>query len=157
IGEPGEIVIAGPMIVPEYWGKPAETQHAIPAGRLHTGDIGFMNDEGRFWLIDRSKDQINAAGYKVWPREVEDVLYEHEAVREAAVVGMADGYRGETVVAFVSLRPGMSADPEELVDHCRQRLAAYKYPRRIDILEELPKTASGKIMRRVLRDGGDVS
>ena len=116
-----------------------------------------MNDEGRFWLIDRSKDQINAAGYKVWPREVEDVLYEHEAVREAAVVGMADGYRGETVVAFVSLRPGMSADPEELVDHCRQRLAAYKYPRRIDILEELPKTASGKIMRRVLRDGGDVS
>ena len=89
-----------------YWNKPEETAKALPGGALHTGDVGYMDEQGWFYIVDRKKDQINAGGYKVWPREVEDVLYEHEAVREAAVVGVPDEYRGETVKAFVSLRPG---------------------------------------------------
>ncbi len=152
VGDEGEIVIAGPMVVPGYWHKPEETAHAIPEGRLHTGDIGFMNNEGWFFIIDRKKDQINAGGYKVWPREVEDVLYEHDAVREAAVVGVSDPYRGETVKAFVSLRAGMTVDPEDLIAHCKADLAAYKYPRIVEILDELPKNAAGKLLRRELRD-----
>ncbi len=96
----------GPQVVAGYWNKPEETQNAIPGGALHTGDVGYMDAEGWFYIVDRKKDQINAGGYKVWPREVEDVLYEHEAVREAAVIGVPDEYRGETVKAFVSLKAG---------------------------------------------------
>jgi long-chain acyl-CoA synthetase len=151
-GEVGEFVTEGPQVVPGYWNKPEETEHAIPGGRLHTGDVGFMDEDGWFYLVDRKKDQINAAGYKVWPREVEDVLYAHPAVREAAVVGVPDAYRGETVKAFVSLRPGASADADELIAFCRERMAAYKYPRQVEFVDELPKTASGKILRRELRD-----
>ena len=102
--------------------------------------------------MDRKKDMINAAGYKVWPREVEDVLYGHPAVREAAVVGVPDEYRGETVKAFVSLKPGATVTEEELVTFCRQQLAAYKYPRSVQFLDDLPKTTTGKILRRELRD-----
>ncbi|MDX6723551.1 MAG: long-chain acyl-CoA synthetase, partial [Solirubrobacteraceae bacterium] len=105
-----------------------------------------------FYLVDRKKDQINAAGYKVWPREVEDVLYGHAAVREAAVIGVPDAYRGETVKAFVSLKDGASADEAELIAFCRERMAAYKYPRAIAFVDELPKTATGKILRRELRN-----
>ncbi|HEY0361997.1 MAG TPA: long-chain fatty acid--CoA ligase, partial [Solirubrobacteraceae bacterium] len=105
-----------------------------------------------FFVVDRKKDQINAAGYKVWPREVEDVLYGHPAVREAAVVGVPDAYRGETVKAFVSLRPGASLEADELIAFCRERMAAYKYPRVVELVDELPRTASGKVLRRVLRD-----
>jgi long-chain acyl-CoA synthetase len=151
-GEVGELVTSGPQVVPGYWGKPDESRRAIPAGRLHTGDIGFMDPDGWFYVVDRKKDQINAAGFKVWPREVEDVLYEHPAVREAAVVGVPDDYRGETVKAFVSLRPGESADADDLIGFCRERMAAYKYPRLVEFVDELPKTASGKVLRRVLRD-----
>ena len=150
-GEVGEIVISGPQVVPGYWRKPEETAHAFPQGRLHTGDVGYMDHDGWFYLIDRKKDQINASGYKVWPREVEDVLYEHEAVREAAVIGVADEYRGETVKAFVSLRPDARVTPEELIGFCKARLAAYKYPRAVEVLEELPKSAVGKLLRRELR------
>jgi long-chain acyl-CoA synthetase len=151
VGEVGEIVISGPQVVPGYWNKPEETAAALPGGALHTGDVGRRDADGWFYVVDRKKDQINAAGYKVWPREVEDVLYEHPAVREAAVVGAPDPYRGETVVAFVSLRPGCAVDADELVAFCRTRMAAYKYPRRIEIVDELPKTPSGKILRRALR------
>lgn len=150
-GEIGEIVTEGPQVVAGYWNKPDETAHALPGGRLYTGDVGYMDAEGWFYLVDRKKDQINASGYKVWPREVEDVLYEHSAVREAAVVGVADPYRGETVKAFVSLRPGETATVDELIVFCKDRLAAYKYPRAIEIIEDLPKTATGKILRRQLR------
>ena len=111
-GEIGEFVTSGPQVVSGYWQKPAETEHALPGGALFTGDVGFMNADGWFFVVDRKKDQINASGYKVWPREVEDVLYEHPAVREAAVVGVADEYRGETVKAFVSFRPGTDRDRE---------------------------------------------
>jgi long-chain acyl-CoA synthetase len=151
-GEVGEIVTSGPMVVPGYWRKPEETEHALPGGALHTGDVGYMDADGWFYIVDRKKDQINAGGYKVWPREVEDVLYQHEAVREAAVVGVPDAYRGETVKAFVSLRPGRTATAGELIAFCRQNMAAYKYPRQIEFLDELPKTVSGKLLRRELRD-----
>ena len=151
-GEVGEIVTEGPQVVPGYWNKPEETEHAIPSGRLHTGDVGLMDEHGWFYIVDRKKDQINAAGYKVWPREVEDVLYGHEAVREAAVVGVPDEYRGETVKAFVSLKPGAEVDAETLIAFCKERMAAYKYPRQIEFIDELPKTASGKVLRRELRD-----
>jgi long-chain acyl-CoA synthetase len=110
-----------------------------------------MDERGWFYIVDRKKDQINAGGYKVWPREVEDVLYEHEAVREAAVVGVPDQYRGETVKAFVSLRPGRSTTEDELIAFCRERMAAYKYPRQVEILDEIPKTVTGKLLRRELR------
>jgi long-chain acyl-CoA synthetase len=151
-GTLGELVISGPMVVPGYWGKPDETAAAIPGGRLFTGDIGLMDDAGWFYVVDRKKDQINASGYKVWPREVEDVLYEHPAVREAAVVGVPDPYRGETVRAHVSLRAGASATEDELIAFCRERLASYKCPRSVRFEDELPKTSSGKLLRRDLRD-----
>jgi long-chain acyl-CoA synthetase len=150
-GEVGELVISGPQVVPGYWQRPEETQHALPDGQLRTGDVGFMDDSGWFYLVDRSKDLIVAAGYKVWPREVEDVLCEHPAVREAAVVGAPDPYRGETVTAFVSLKPGARTSESELIAFCKARLAAYKYPRAITLLDDLPKTATGKILRRQLR------
>ena len=151
VGEYGEIVVSGPQVALGYWNKPEETAHAMPNGRFHTGDVGFMDADGWFYVVDRMKDQINASGFKVWPREVEDVLYEHPSVREAAVVGVMDPYRGETVKAFVSLKEGLEATPDELVEFCKVRLAAYKYPRIIEVMSDLPKTVSGKILRRELR------
>jgi long-chain acyl-CoA synthetase len=152
VGQIGELLTAGPQVVAGYWGKPEETARSLPGGALHTGDVGFMDEQGWFYLVDRKKDMINAAGYKVWPREVEDVLYGHPAVREAAVVGVPDSYRGETVRAYVSLKPGASATPEELITFCKERMAAYKYPRQLELVDELPKTVTGKILRRELRD-----
>ncbi|WNI32861.1 AMP-binding protein [Streptomyces sp. ITFR-6] len=150
-GEQGEIAVRGPQVVSGYWRLPEATAAAFPDGELRTGDIGFMDRQGWLYVVDRKKDMINASGFKVWPREVEDVLYTHPAVREAAVVGVPDAYRGETVRAYVSLRPGSSVEPDELGAYCKERLAAYKYPREVEILAELPKTASGKILRRELR------
>jgi long-chain acyl-CoA synthetase len=150
-GEQGEIAVRGPQVVPGYWRLPEATARTFPDGELRTGDIGFMDPDGWLYVVDRKKDMINASGFKVWPREVEDVLHTHPAVREAAVVGVPDAYRGETVKAYVSLRPGATAGPAELSAYCEQRLAAYKYPREVEILPELPKTTSGKILRRELR------
>ncbi|MFI1096588.1 AMP-binding protein [Streptomyces sp. NPDC020917] len=150
-GTPGEIAVSGPMVVPGYWNRPEESRAALPGGELLTGDVGFMDEDGWLYVVDRKKDMINASGFKVWPREVEDVLYTHPAIREAAVVGVPDAYRGETVKAYVSLRPGADADPAAIVAYCRERLAAYKYPREVEVLGELPKTATGKILRRELR------
>ncbi|WP_438294667.1 class I adenylate-forming enzyme family protein [Streptomyces sp. HUAS TT7] len=150
-GEQGEIVVRGPQVVPGYWRRPDATAEAFPDGELRTGDVGFMDRDGWLYVVDRMKDMINASGFKVWPREVEDVLYTHPAVREAAVVGIPDAYRGESIKAYVSLRPGAEADPAELAAYCKERLAAYKYPREVEILAELPKTTSGKILRRELR------
>ncbi|MDE3024305.1 MAG: AMP-binding protein [Acidobacteriota bacterium] len=154
VGDIGEIAISGPQVVPGYWNKPDETAQTMPGGVLYTGDVGFMDEDGWFYVVDRKKEMINAAGFKVWPREVEDVLYAHPAVREAAVVGVPDAYRGESVKAFVSLKANGIVDEPELIAFCRERMAAYKYPRAIEILDELPKTPSGKILRRELRDRG---
>lgn len=151
-GEVGEIATSGPQVVPGYWRKPEATAAGLPGGELRTGDVGFMTEQGWFFIVDRKKDMINAAGYKVWPREVEDVLYGHPAVREAAVVGVPDEYRGESVKAFVSLKAGAEVTSEELIAFCKERMAAYKYPRAVDFVDELPKTTTGKILRRELRD-----
>lgn len=151
-GEVGEITISGPMVVPGYWRSPEESAHAVREGVLFTGDVGKVDDQGWLFVVDRKKDLINAGGYKIWPREVEDVLYLHPAVREAAVVGIPDDYRGETVKAYVSLHAGASATPEEIIAFCKDNIAAYKYPRIVELVPELPKNASGKILRRELRE-----
>lgn len=150
----GELELTGPQVVPGYWRRPEDTATTMPGGRLRTGDVAIIDAEGWVYLVDRLKDQINVSGYKVWPREVEDALYEHPDVREVAVVGEPDEYRGESVAAYVSLRAGAVATPESLVAHARKRLAAYKVPRRLEIIDELPKTQTGKIRRNVLRDRG---
>jgi long-chain acyl-CoA synthetase len=153
-GGVGEIVVKGPMVVPGYWNKPEETAHAIRDGWLYTGDVGKMDADGWFYLVDRKKDLINVSGFKVWPRDVEDVLYQHRAVKEAAVIGVPDPYRGETVKAFVALKDDWKGRifPQEIIDFCKSRMAAYKYPRVVEITEEIPKTTTGKLLRRVLRD-----
>ncbi|MFT3965719.1 MAG: AMP-binding protein [Sphingobium sp.] len=150
-GEAGEISVAGPSVVEGYWQAPDATADAMRPDGFRTGDIGVMDEGGWVYLIDRKKDMIVASGFKVWPREVEDVLYEHPAVREAAVVSAPDDYRGETVKAVVSLRPGEQLAEDQLIEFCRARLAAYKVPRIVSILDDLPKTATGKILRRELR------
>lgn len=152
-GTAGEIWMRGPQIMTGYWNKPEETEKALLDGWLRSGDVGIMDQNGWFYVVDRQKDMINASGFKVWPSEVEDVLLEHPAVREAAVVGVPDDYRGETVHAFVSVKKGSAGvETADLVAHCRARLAAYKVPRNVRILDELPKTPTGKIQRAVLRD-----
>lgn len=151
-GEHGEVVVRGLGVMAGYWRKPAETDEVLTSGWLHSGDVGFFDEDGWFYLVDRKKDMISASGFKVWPREVEDVLYSFPGVREAAVVGAADSYRGETVVAFVSAQPGAMIDVAALSRFCRERLAAYKCPVDIRVLEDLPKTESGKITRNTLRD-----
>jgi long-chain acyl-CoA synthetase len=151
-GEVGELVIDGPQVIPGYWRRPEETAHAMPDGRLRTGDLGFMDPEGWFYVTDRLKDMIIASGYKVWPRDVEEVLLQHPAVAEAAVIGVPDDYRGETVKAYVVLSPGHEADERELVAFAKNRMAAYKYPRAVEILDAIPKSPSGKVLRSQLRE-----
>jgi len=151
-GEPGEIADRGPMIVSGYWNQPEANERAFKDGFFLTGDVATRTEDGYFFVIDRKKDMINVSGYKVWPREVEDTLYLHPAVREAAVIGVPDEYRGETVKAFVSLKPGSSAAPEDIIEFCKSKIAAYKYPRQVEIVDEVPKTVTGKFLRRVLRD-----
>ena len=153
-GEQGELEVSGPQVVPGYWGKPEATRQTMPEGRLRTGDVAVIDEQGWVYLVDRLKDQINVSGYKVWPREVEDALYEHPSVLEAAVVGQPDDYRGERVVAYVSLKAGPHATAEELIAFSRERLAAYKCPRTIHFVADLPKTQSGKIRRAELRRTG---
>jgi long-chain acyl-CoA synthetase len=150
-GEEGELEFWAPQVVSGYWQNSAATDATFPGGRLRTGDVAVMDDDGWIYLVDRLKDLINTSGFKVWPREVEDVLYEHPAVFEAAVVGEPDDYRGETVVAYVSLKQGAGATADELIAFGRERLAAYKRPRRVYLVDDLPKTATGKIRRRELR------
>jgi long-chain acyl-CoA synthetase len=151
-GQVGEILTRGPMVVPGYWDRPDETAHAIRDGWLHSGDLGKRDDEGWFFLVDRLKDQINASGFKVWPRDVEDVLLQHPLVREAAVVGIPDDYRGETVKAFVVLKPGAGLTASEVIAFCRDRMAVYKAPRAVEFVAGLPTNAAGKVLRRALRD-----
>ncbi|MGC8659694.1 MAG: class I adenylate-forming enzyme family protein [Desulfomonilaceae bacterium] len=153
-GEIGEIVNRGPMIVPGYWNKPEETDYAIRDGWLFTGDVGKMDEKGWFYVVDRKKDLIIASGYKVWPRDVEDVLYQHPSVREAAVVGVPDPYRGETVKAFVALKEGLegTVTTDEIISFCKARMAAYKYPRHVEFVTAIPKTLTGKFLRKDLRE-----
>lgn len=151
IGEPGELVLKGPQCITEYLNRPDATADTIQDGWLHTGDVAVTDDAGWIYVVDRQKDQINVSGYKVWPREVEDVLYEFPGVKEAAVVGLPDKYSGERVVAFVSLQAGQQADPDDIRNYVKSKIATFKAPREVTVLADLPKTPTGKIQRRVLR------
>jgi long-chain acyl-CoA synthetase len=153
-GEEGELLLRGPAITDGYWEKPEETANAIRNGRLHTGDVAKFDEHGWCFIVDRKKDLINASGFKVWPREVEDVLNQHPGVREAAAVGVPDAYRGETVKAFVALTDEYkgAVTGNDLIRFCKERMAAYKYPRIVEIIDEVPKTLTGKYLRRKLRE-----
>jgi long-chain acyl-CoA synthetase len=153
-GGTGELLIRGPQVMLGYWNRAEETARALDGGWLRTGDVARMDPDGYFAIVDRRKDQINTAGFKVWPREVEETLYAHPAVRLAAVVGMADDYRGEAVTAFVVLEDGQRGrvGEAELVAFCRERLSGYKVPRRVEFRDSLPISAAGKVLRRALRE-----
>ncbi len=152
-GELGEILISGPNVMKGYFGNPQATVEAIRDGWLHSGDIGYRDADGYYFLVDRVKDMINVSGFKVFPREVEEVLYRHEAVKEAAVVGMPDPVRGEAVKAFVVLQEGKTATPEALRKVCSDAIASYKVPESIQFITALPKSPTGKILKKELRRG----
>jgi long-chain acyl-CoA synthetase len=151
-GDEGEIVVSGPQVDAGYWNKPEETAKAFQADGVHTGDIGVMDEQGWVYVVDRKKDLVVVSGYKVWPRDVEDVLYRHPAVKEAAVIGRPDSYRGETLHAYVSVRADTAVTADELKALCREHLSAYKVPTEFFFVDEIPKTPTGKILRRTLRD-----
>ena len=148
----GEIVIKGPQVMKGYWNQPEETENTFKDGWLLTGDLGYMDEQGFFYIVDRKKDVIIAGGFNIYPREIEDVLYEHEAVQEVVVVGIPDPYRGETVKAYVVSKAGSKVTEEELNQFVRKSLASYKVPHLYEFRDELPKTTIGKILRRVLID-----
>jgi len=150
VGEVGELLVRGPQVMKGYWNLPEATAETLRDGWLHTGDMARMDEEGYFYIVDRKKDLIIAGGFNIYPREVEEVLYLHRGVKEAAVVGVPDPYRGETVKAFIVPREGVTLDPEEIKQFCRQHLAAYKIPRIIEFRDELPKSLVGKVLRRAL-------
>ena len=151
-GEPGEIVIQSPYVMQGYWDNPEETAEQIWDGWLHTGDIAVQDEDGYIFIVDRKKDMIIAGGYNIYPREIDEVLFAHPKVAEGISLGVPDEYRGETVKAFVVLRAGESASEQEIIDFCRERLAAYKVPKAVEFREALPKSAVGKLLRKVLRD-----
>ncbi|GLV47410.1 long-chain-fatty-acid--CoA ligase [Thermus sp. LT1-2-5] len=154
LGEVGELIVRGPNVMKGYWNRPEETQKALKDGWLFTGDMARMDEDGYFYIVDRKKDMIIAGGYNIYPREVEEVLYQHEAVQEAAVVGVPDPYRGETVAAFLVLKPEYRGrvTEKDIEAFCRKHLAAYKVPRILEFRESLPKSSVGKILRRELRE-----
>jgi len=152
IGEPGELVVKGPQVMKGYWNMPEETAKTLRDGWLYTGDIARMDDDGYLYIVDRKKEVINASGFKVYPREVEEVLYEHPDVVEGVAVGVPDEYRGETVKVFVVKKEGSALTEEDLIVHCKDNLAPYKVPKLVEFRKELPKSAVGKLLKRVLAD-----
>jgi long-chain acyl-CoA synthetase len=148
-GDPGEIVIRGHNVMKGYWNRPEATEESITDdGWFHTGDMATVDEDGYFFIVDRKKDLIIRGGYNVYPREIEEVIYEHPAVREAAVVGFPHDELGEEVGAAVALKDGESATEEEIREHCKEQVAAYKYPRKVWFVDELPKGPTGKILKR---------
>ena len=152
VGEVGELVLRSPNVMKEYWRMPEETEIALREGWLYTGDIALMDDMGYFYIVDRKKDMIIASGFNIYPREVEDVLYEHPKILEAAVGGIPDPKRGETVKAWVVLKEGETATAEEIRDFCKDKLAKYKIPYYVEFRDTLPKTMVGKVLRRQLAE-----
>ncbi|MFJ7950215.1 AMP-binding protein [Lysinibacillus sp. NPDC096418] len=152
VGEVGEIAVKGPQVMKGYWNRPEDTAATFADGWFLTGDLGYMDEEGFFYVVDRKKDLIIAGGFNIYPREVEEVLYELEEIQECVVAGIPDPYRGETVKAYIVLKEGHSITEDELNKYCRQHLAAFKVPRYYEFRDELPKTAVGKILRRTLVD-----
>lgn len=148
IGEVGELIVKGPQVMKGYWNAPEESARVLKDGWLYTGDMAQVDEEGYFYIMDRKKDIIIAGGFNIYPREVEEVLFEHPAVMDAVVAGIPDEYRGETVKAFLILKKGIEIDIKEIDQFCRERLAAYKVPRSFEIRDSLPKTLIGKTLRR---------
>jgi long-chain acyl-CoA synthetase len=151
-GEEGELCIRGPQVMKGYWNRPEESAKSLRDGWLYTGDIARMDEEGYFYIADRKKDMIICGGYNVYPREVEETLYLNPKVLEASVLGIPDPYRGETVKAFIVLKPGKKATGEEMIEFCRENLARFKVPTVIEFRDELPKSHVGKVLKKVLRE-----
>ena len=158
IGEEGEILQKGPQVMKGYWNLPTETANALRVGPdgqpgwFFSGDIGYMDEDGYFHIADRKKDMIIAGGYNIYPADVEAVLFEHPAVKEAAVSGVPHEYRVETVKAFIVLKEGQTATEKEIIEFCQERMAAYRVPRGIEFRSDLPKSMIGKVLRRELRE-----
>jgi long-chain acyl-CoA synthetase len=152
VNEVGELVVKGPQVMKGYWNRPEETAQALRGGWLYTGDIAKMDEDGYFYIVDRKKDLIIVDGFNVYPREVEEVLYSHPKVKEAAVVGERHPVRGEIVKAYVVLREGCEASSVEIIEFCRERLSPHKVPRAVEFVSELPKSSIGKVLRRKLKE-----
>jgi len=150
VGEPGEMIIRGPQVMKGYWNMPDETAATLRNGWLYTGDIATMDADGYFRIVDRRKDMIIAGGFNIYPREIEEVLYGHPKIKEAVAAGVPDAYRGETVKVYCVLKEGETATEEEIIAFCRENLAKYKVPRRVEFRQELPKSMVGKVLRRLL-------
>lgn len=151
LGEPGEVTIRGPQVMSGYYNMPDETAKTLRDGWLYTGDIGTMDEEGYFYIVDRKKDMIIAGGYNIYPRDIDEVLFEHPKILEACAIGVPDSYRGETVKAYVVMKEGETMTEEEVIDYCKEKLAKYKVPKLIEFIDDLPKSNVGKILRKELR------
>ena len=151
-GEPGEIIMKGPLIMKEYWNNPQETANQLRDGWLYTGDIATEDEEGYIFIVDRKKDMIIAGGFNIYPREIDEVLYQHPKVMDAVAVGIPHEYRGETIKAYIVLKPGQMATEDEIIDFCKQKLAAYKTPKSVEFRDSLPKSIIGKVLRKILRE-----
>ena len=152
IGTAGEVVVKGPQVMMGYCNKPQETENAIKGGWFYTGDIGHFDEDGYLSIVDRKKDMIIAGGYNIYPVEIDDVLSVHPKILEACAVGVPDEYRGETVKAFIVAKKGVTLGEREVIEHCKKNLAAYKVPKQIEFMDELPKSTVGKLLRRELRE-----
>ncbi len=152
VGEVGEIIVRSEAMTIGYWNNPQETAKAIQDGWLYTGDFGKFDDAGYVYIVDRKNDMIISGGKNIYPREIEEVIYSHEAVLETAVIGVPDDYWGESVKAFVVLKNGMNATEEEIINLCKSTIASYKKPRSVEFLPQLPKSPTGKILKRVIRE-----
>jgi long-chain acyl-CoA synthetase len=151
-GKIGELTIRGPQIMKGYWNRPDETATALRNNWLYTGDIAYMDEQGYFYIVDRKKDLIISGGYNIYPREIDEVLYEHPKIQEAVTVGVPHKARGEIVKAFIVPESDVKLEKSEIIAFCREKMAGYKVPKKIEFREELPKTMVGKILRRALRD-----
>ncbi len=151
IGETGELLIKGPTVSPGYWNKPEDTANSFRDGWLHTGDLVRMTEEGVLQFVDRLKELIIVAGFNVYPTEVENVIYQHPSVMEAAVIGIPDERQGEVVKAVIKTKPGFEVTEEEIISFCRERLSPYKVPKSVQFVEDFPRTAAGKILKRSLK------
>jgi len=153
MGEPGEIIMRGHNVMKGYYNRPEETAEAFKGGWFHTGDIATVDEDGYFYIVDRIKDMIIRGGFNVYPREIEEVLLTHPAISLAAVIGVPNDEHGEEIKAYVVLKADVQAEPEEIVAWSKGQMAAYKYPRTVEIRESLPMTATGKILKKELRAG----
>lgn len=152
VGEVGEIIYRGPNLLKEYYKQPEETEKAFRGGWFHSGDLVRQDEEGFVYVVDRKKDMIISGGENIYPAEIEEILYEHPSIYECAVIGVPDQQWGETVKAFIVLKPGKTATEEEIINFCKSKLASYKKPKLVEFIDELPRNASGKILKRTLRD-----